>query len=188
MHESWPWKRELKLLVAQLATWIEEFECDDDEKDAGPQREEAGFQIEKAMFLSAYIVRKLIENKKVADSIAEHQVDCHSSRYVGPHPIRIFGADIERDFDHKRKSKQKISLQKLCHELVHAKIFNNGTTREDLVLQGFWVCSDLNQDKRILFVDFSDWTFALRKVSENYPHSIRTVRDQVSGKLKIEVT
>ena len=152
-----------------------------------PRIEEAGFQIEKAMFMSAYVVRKLIENRKIEDRISTLELACFSSIYIGPSGSRIFGSDIKRDFDHKAKQSTLITLQRLCNELIHAKIFVNGTTREDMTLEGFWVCSDFSQDKRIVFVSFEDWKLALRMVAESSPNSVTAKRDPATGKFKIRV-
>ena len=89
---SFPWKKEIECLLKSLRKWSQK-----------PESERAEFYIQRTVFLSAFILRKLMENRKVTDALHNQSIPCKaypSFRSVSDRVSTFSGlADVSDDYD-----------------------------------------------------------------------------------------
>jgi hypothetical protein len=111
IFESFPWKMELKrhLLVSQK--WSEK-----------AKTERARFYLKRAVFLSAFILRKMMENRKLTDAVRDRSIRCEafrSFRPVSDSISRFSGTDTD-DYDMTKPETITISAFDLMSEIMHS--------------------------------------------------------------------
>jgi hypothetical protein len=157
--ESSYWKEDLRRLANKLkARKIQK---------KFPQRSLAC--LEKDIFIGCYIIRKLIDAKKLSDSILslKFSVRFHSS--IGRKPTWFsWDRDFDRSYDFKNVHTEAMSLPYLCNQLIHSFIFvplfgRHGT------LRGIFFNSDLTKSRKLYYLSISTLEMAFRKVATNYP-------------------
>ncbi|MBX3619369.1 MAG: hypothetical protein KF891_05180 [Rhizobacter sp.] len=67
IHDSNPWKEEL----LQTAAWLQRLRLTE------RTREETHIKLEKAVFFSAYAIRKLVEARKLSGAVVSHTLEGH---------------------------------------------------------------------------------------------------------------
>ena len=113
IHESAPWKRELARCAKHLKP--SKTDCS----------VEVPFQLERALFLSAFIIRKLVESRKLTDSVARqklsvlfHQaIDRHRLAHVREVPG---GLEYGKDFE-QRGTEGKTKLVDVSNQIIAVK-------------------------------------------------------------------
>ena len=112
MHESGPWKDELKLCVRDLSP--SRIDC----------AEEVPFKLERALFLSAFIVRKLRENHKLTDRVASQSLEVSFHQAINrdrlPHLREMpAGLEIGEDFE-EQGTRGTETLVNVANQIIHS--------------------------------------------------------------------
>ncbi len=98
IFESLPWKMELADHLRRFKTWEKKLHT-----------EKGGFYIERGVFLSAFIVRKLMENRKVTDAVRDSVLGIEAyraKRLLSDRVSRFFGvSDPSMEYDLKKRDK-----------------------------------------------------------------------------------
>ena len=77
---------------------------------------------EKAIFTSAYIVRKLFEASKLSYKLKE--ISCPIKKYPNIKHVNLFNwHNIDQVFDLNNPAKHSLNIKKLCNYLIHSFIF-----------------------------------------------------------------
>lgn len=145
IYESWPWKQELYKYRKLL------------DKCSRQKRitEKAYTQIEKSIFFSAFIIRKLIDcATKVSD-----EVDKYSFHLKAVKPLR----NIDRmhrwaefnDYDWDNHYSLTALGKDICNWLIHSYVFF--IEHDEQNKRYFCVCSDFDRNKFLYKVDIDDW-------------------------------
>lgn len=129
-------------------------------------------KVERELMIAAYSIRKLIEAKKLSDSVAEQTVPALSFAATG-HGATLSNWDrIEKLFDFDAPAEVAISALDLANQLIHSYVFvilvGEGS------LDGFLVSSDRYRNERVLRVEIDAFIALLRSIGNDYP--ARTVR------------
>jgi hypothetical protein len=112
--ESHPWKKEIERHLLQFRKWSEKAKL-----------ERARFYLGRAVFLSAFIVRKMMENRKVTDALRDRSIQCkpfRPFRSLSERVSRFSGSDID-DYDVSTPMEITISAFDLMSEIMHSYIF-----------------------------------------------------------------
>ena len=125
--------------------------------------------LEKEIFIGCYIIRKLMDGKKLSDTVAslKFPVRFHSS--IGRNPTWLtWNQDLDRSYDFKNVHTEPMSLPYLCNQLIHSFIFvplfgRHGT------LRGIFFNSDLTKSRKLYYLSISTLEKIFRKVATNYP-------------------
>lgn len=182
MLESYPWKMEVQRHQRLLQRW-----------STLPSTERGDFYIERAVFLSAFILRKMMENKKVTDALRGRSIRCRSYvpfRALSDRVSRFLGVfDPANDYDMADSKEITLSCFDLMSEIMHSYVFHFVSGEQDR-LEGFLVNSYNKRDDRLLFVELSEFDNILTAaIADNvmamtitiHPNS-GTVTAEVSGK------
>ncbi len=156
--ESYVSKHEHAVLTSLTEAQEEEYLCD----------------LERDTFYAAFVLRKLIESKKIADSFADKEIGlrCHHPTQRGgelsPHDV-----DQHYDLTEERSYVETKKVGFLCNQLIHSKIFvfcfSEASEKQvvDDQIDGFFINSD-QTSKRVLFhVSWTDW-IQLLSSTQNY--------------------
>jgi hypothetical protein len=73
IFESYPWKKEIGRLLKSLRRW-----------SSKPNSETAEFYIQRAVFICAFAMRKLMENRKLTDALRDKSIRCKAYRSLLP--------------------------------------------------------------------------------------------------------
>lgn len=175
IFESSPWKSDLLRYLRQFQTWSDKI---------GTQR--GGFYVERAVFLSAFIVRKMMENRKVSDAIRDRSIRC--TAYPALRPLsdrvsRFFGvSDPSKDYDMCKPAEVRISAYDLMSEIMHSYVFMPAVDDRDRCT-GFLVNSYNKQDHRLLSVERIDFERLLADVANDEVDQIVVEHHPVSNRV-----
>jgi hypothetical protein len=179
IYESLPWKTELKRHHRAFKTW---------EGKGHTQR--GGFFIERGIFLSAFILRKLMKNRKVTDAIRDRSIRCEAYRPFRPLSDRVsrfFGAfDPDTDYDLTKPTKVMISSFDLMSEIMHSYIFVP-VLNDQGIWTAFLVNSYNKRDDRLLKINKSDFEKLVEDVINDHVAKIEVFMHPTSGKVIAEV-
>lgn len=157
MYESTPWRTELRKFAVTL-------------RDAPnwPYKE-VPFELERAVFYSGIVLRKLIEDRKLTDAFVAEKLRIRAHAAHAPEKTSIW-RDMPGsvEFDWKKASVIDVTVHELCSQIVH--FFGRyWWVDEDNELSGMIVCSYRHQDRQGFYVGFNMWADLLDKAAEDWP-------------------
>jgi len=130
------------------------------------------YTVEKDIFLGFYYVRKLIESKKISDSLKKKSYEVKEFPYRGS-PESIINHFKETDYDFSMAKTSKITIIQLCNQFIHSYYFfpflPNGKN-----LIGFLFCSDHKRTSCIYLITLFDVVDIYRTIGSNYPRNMHT--------------
>lgn len=136
--------------------------------------EKSYFAVEKEIFLGFYSIRKLIESRKVSDSIADKTFKIHE--FPKNNKIEtLITEDFSKEFDFNKSKRVEISIAKICNQFIHSYFFGP-LVPEGKSLIGFFICSDHKRKSGIYFITIFDVVEIYRLVGNNYPSKMSTER------------
>jgi len=149
VYESYPWKQDLlrrKRLILKYNT-VEYFQKD----------EEATYTVlEKAIFYSAFIIRKLIDCfGKLSDD-----ADRYTLSVIKFKPLKEVNAfhrwpdESTHDWDHSQQ--KTVKGKDICNWLIHSYLFFFNYNEEETI-DGFFVASDYDRNKTLYYIRIRDW-------------------------------
>ena len=172
--ESGPWKRYLARCVNGLRR----------RRQQRRWTEASCAAIERDIFLSAYAVRKLLDAGKVSD-----EVESGPLRAVA-HPPRGCTADvmnwhrIDDLYDLSTHTEVDLSLRDFCNQVVHSFVFSLSIAASG-GLAGFFVASDREKERRLLYFSIDTVADALLRVADDDIVTLHVSRDGVGMPAKI---
>ena len=148
IYESYPWKQDL----LRRKRLILKYNC------ANLLSEDSAYTvIEKAVFYSAFIIRKLIDCRvKVSD-----EVDAYKFTLKGFRPrknvdvMHRWPDENSHDWEHETTAYTK-SGKEICNWLIHSHIFFFGFD-EDGKVESFFVSSDRDKNEMLYCIELKDW-------------------------------
>jgi hypothetical protein len=159
IFESYPWKQEIKRLQKSLRTWA-----------VRPCSDKAEFYIQRAIFVSAFAIRKLMENRKLTDAVRDKSMGCHTFRPFRPISDRVstfFGlADVTDDYDMTKPEQITLSCFDLMSEIMHSYVFKIALN-ENAIMVGFLVNSYNKRDARLIEIELSAFDSVLSDVIDD---------------------
>ncbi len=180
LHESHPWKRELKKLKLQLV------------KIAGTPLSEAtsDFKIEKPLLYSAIVMRRLIESWKVTDAVRTRKwmVDVYPARAERKDALMrlTMKGDIDAEFDLNVSQSSSMDAWELTSELLHSG-FINWELNEQFHFAAIYLASKRNSPTRLIRLRVSDYLELIDSiVADHVTHSQTSVGDD--GKLVMKLS
>ena len=160
IYESYPWKQDLlrrKRLIQQYN--YPELLGDDNDR--------AYTVIEKAIFYSAFIIRKLIDCKgKVSD-----EVDKYSFTIKGLQPEKEVNFMNRWPENGKYDWEHEVTYTKpgtdICNWLIHSYVFFFTYDTNERI-DGFYVSSDYDRNKVLYWVALKEWIAYMEFVGKDY--------------------
>lgn|GEM_PF-3289405 len=187
--ESDPWKTELRKFSQSIEVIADEKihydEAPEEEGEADPF-----FELEKTLFLSAFIMRKLIENKKITNKVAGCSIpldafDSLPNRETVASQITNPLYDVQGRYDIENPQKIQCSAHDLAGEIIHS--FGLAwMISEDGRVDGLYLCSYKNEKKRALLLPIGAYVRVLNRIADDEAVGMR-VWKKPSGKYGTEI-
>jgi hypothetical protein len=177
---SFPWKKEMERLLKSLRKW-----------SSKPTSERAEFYIQRAVFLSAFILRKLMENRKVTDAVRDKSMRCKAYPSFRPVSDRVSTfsglADVGDDYDLTNPEDITLSCFDLMSEIMDSYVFRIVIDEETNSMVSFLVNSYNRRDNRLLEIDLQRFEQVLVDAVQDSVQSMSISRHPKSGKIIAEV-
>jgi len=146
--------------------------------------ERSFYAVEKEVFLGFYSIRKLIESRKISESIANKEYQVYE------YPIKnkkesLFVSEPTNDFELDKSKKVSITMQKLCNQFIHSYYFAPFIP-DGKSLIGFFISSDYKRKTGIYLITIFDVVDIYRQIGNNYPAKFVRSRTE-SGKILTHV-
>ncbi|MCE1241932.1 hypothetical protein [Oryzomicrobium sp.] len=132
------------------------------------------FVVEKEIFLGFYAIRKLIESKKVSDSVSKRKYELREFTYSGD-PNSLITHIREAEYDLTSGKTVWLSTVDLCNQFIHSHHFVLFLP-DGKHLVGFFFCSDRKRTSGIYLITIFDVVSIYRSVGFNYPASMHMER------------
>jgi hypothetical protein len=162
--ESKPWKDEL-LANARLLTQLQKMR----------RSERRSFAIERTLFVSVYIMRKLWEAGKLSSAWKERRISCVFHPPKGKTTDRLNWHRIDELYQLDTPTPESLTTIELCHRLIHSFVFVVVEAPKKAIA-GFFFASDKTKHRGLWFVRLDDMQALLREAGRDYPSSSRMVR------------
>jgi hypothetical protein len=163
--ESYYWKRELTVLAGDIAAWGALYATANEDWD-----EEAGFRLERSLFYSSFIVRKLIECQKITDLLRDQKIELltYASKIPGPQKLmHMYGSLKLEEYDFESPQKVPFDAWDLSSEILHSLTLMFQISEDRGGVAGFFVSSKRNNWKRLIDVPISSWLSIMTQFAED---------------------
>ena len=127
--------------------------------------EETYNHMEKHIFLSAFIIRKLVESKKLTDA-----VDNYEKQIIGFAPLkeitRLNRFEIFENYNLEDSKLYTVKFKNICNWLIHSYVCQLNFDDSDRVI-GFYISSDYDRNKIMYNVQLEDWLDYINRVIDD---------------------
>jgi hypothetical protein len=175
IFEGHPWKQELGRLLSSLSKW-----------SSKPESSRAEFYIQRAVFISAFVMRKLMENRKLTDAVRDRSIRCNAFRPLRPISGRISTfaglANVTDDYDMQKPEQITMSSFDLMSEIMHSYVFKIVLDDQDQMVS-FLVNSYNKRDDRLLEIDRKSFEKILTDAIGDRVESMTFGAHPISGKI-----
>ena len=177
--ESWPWKKELLVLANKLEELLDAYSSEQTEEEYCL----TVFNLEKTIFYSAFIIRKLIENRKLTDKCSKQKiiVQVFLATDTQPSIRNTLGIEMGVDFNLEHNNSIEFPLGKLMNEIIHSFLLE-WEVDSDGILKTIFISSYKNQKNRSIGLGFQDYLKAIRNIANDEVTSSQYYLDPETGK------
>ena len=160
VYESYPWKQDLlrrKRLILNYNT-AEHFAKNEDSTYT---------VLEKAVFYSAFIIRKLIDCRgKLSDDADQYAL--HIEKFIPLKAVDELHRWPEKDtHDWEHPKNLTVNGKDICNWLIHSYMFFFGFNEAGTV-NGFFVTSDYDRNKTLYCISITDWLEYMTFIANDY--------------------
>ncbi|UKA49262.1 hypothetical protein LFT48_17775 [Arthrobacter sp. FW305-123] len=157
IFDSVPWRYELRRIASRL------------ERKTRQERwtERSSFRVEKDLMMAGYAIRRLIEARKISDSLAAKHVPIVRHRRVGAIPDFYNRHEIDIIYDLSNPMKDQVTLGHLANQIIHSYVLmiscdeveapyegSDGIEVEGAYrFGGFYLASEKERVKHVYFLD-----------------------------------
>lgn len=144
------------------------------------------YALEKEIFLGFYSIRKLIESRKISDSIANHKYQITEFPRKNKN-INLLVDDPAKEFEveYEDGKQVNITVRQLCNQFIHSFFFTPFMP-DGKSLVGLFVCSDYKRESGIYLITIFDIVDIYRKVGNNYPSTL-SIKMTETGKVEAQI-
>jgi len=159
IDDSYDWKDRVRRARGSLRRKLRRAKVDPGAQDA------AFVEVEAFVFLTAYIIRKLVEARKLSDELEKATMSVTSYPANADYRLDFLNAHrIDRGYDFNVGSVKTIALGDLCNLIIHSFVFIPATNEEAVEWTGFFVNSDWTKSRELLFVEQEDFNLLVDEV------------------------
>ncbi len=175
IFESYSWKMELVRHNRSLKTWCKK-----------THTKRGYFNIERAIFHSAFVMRKLMENRKVTDRMRNKFMRCRSYKPFRPLSDRVSRFHgifaVEKEYDLSKPDVEQLSFFDLASEIMHSYVFIPEIDKHNKMI-AFFINSYRHRDDRVLLIDLARYCEAMVQIISDDVQSIRIWKDPATGRI-----
>lgn len=167
IYESSVWKKELRKELNNFRKLLAKIDLS--EEPGIP--DDINLKVEKFFFVSAFIIRKLNEAKKLSDELNETKIPVVQFKRINKdHTIHFMNNHkLEKFYDLENENNSSIGLATLYNTLIHSFVFkvvvsNAKETNGKETVIGILVNSDYSKDKTLFHIEVEDFFKLLEEV------------------------
>lgn len=123
---------------------------------------------EKEIMISAFMVRKLFESKRIDKNIVNKSIPIIKFKSNGKRIHFLRRLDPDRYFDLEKPISDRIICKELINNIIHSYIFL--LLFEETIFKWFWVSSDYNKFEYIIQIEVREYLKILKEVGEYWPN------------------
>jgi hypothetical protein len=172
--ESGPWKRYLARCADALRR----------RKEQRRWLQASYAAAERDIFLSAYAVRKLLDAGDISDEVESQSLRAAAYPPRGRTVDVMNSYRIQELYDLSAQSEVALTLRDFCNQVVHSFVFSLGITPSG-GLEGFFLASDREKERRLLYFHIDNVLDALLRVADDDIVTMEISRDGVGMPAKI---
>lgn len=149
IYESYTWKQD-------LLKWKRTIQKNNKPELLALDNDKAFAKIEKSIFYSAFVIRKLIDCKdKVSDAVDQYKLEVDA--YKTKKKIDLLHWFLDEE-SHEWKHKQIVAIagKTICNFLIHSYVFCFDVDDNNSII-GFFLASDLYKDRILYYVKLKSW-------------------------------
>ncbi len=139
--------------------------------------ERARVNVEKDVFLAFYIIRKLIEAKKLTTVVENLSIELNIFPTLGKAVHLSNWHKIDKLYNLCETIRQKRKLQFVCNQIVHSYVFSIATDEESGGLAGVLFCSDKERNKYLYSLSAKTMIDVFEQIGNNDQRKIRMIYD-----------
>lgn len=139
--------------------------------------------VEQDIFLSAYIIRKLLDAKKLSDEAESIALHAKYSIRTGRVPDIMNWHRFEEFYDLAHPAAVDVCLRNFCDQVIHSFVFMVAASSPGL--EGFYVASDRERWLGLYYFDIKDVIRVLKRIARDGVASSYSKRDEVTGEMKV---
>lgn len=124
---------------------------------------------EKEIMISAFIVRKLFESRKIAKNLENKKIPIVKYKNNDKKIHYLQRLNPDRYFDLEYPIVDEIKCRDLINNIIHSYIFL--LLFEDKEFKYFWVSSDYNKFEYVIQIEVKDYIKVIQEVGEFWPTS-----------------
>ena len=132
------------------------------------------YTVEKELFFGFYSIRKLIESKKISETVLKKTYKIHEFP-KNEKTQSLIVTDISNEFELNKGKEVNVSVTTLCNQFIHSYHFSPFTP-DGKSLIGFFICSDYKRKSGIYLITIFDVVEIYREIGNNYPASYSAER------------
>ena len=141
---------------------------------------------EKGIFYSFFIIRRLIESRKVSDAIRNKIIKLNQYRPTGTNVTYSHRHDIDELYDLAAPIIIKKPLDFVCNQIIHSYVFTllieDSGRRTSIIF-----CSDWERNKAAYRMTRGTLVRTLRMVGNNWPKRMSAIWDRKKGDYQINI-
>ncbi len=135
------------------------------------------YELEKYFFTSAYVLRKLYQSEKIADSIFKQDIVLFYYKPLKHINLRNWW-DLDELYDFNKPIKCSIKLDHLLNQIIHSYSFTPIFNKKGTKISSVLFHSDKLRNKKTYEIKLSSYIKILSEISEHYPSKVTMIYDK----------
>jgi hypothetical protein len=157
--DSGPWKESLTKDAQKLIGLVKKSEKKKNHDDVITG-------LERIVFLTAFVMRKLFDDKKLSNSWTKNAIEVKQHRLVGYMPDHLNWHRVHEHYDLKKSEMVKVAPDEFCSRIIHSFIFIPVFNARG-ILDGYYLSSDKTRKTILWFVDLQKYIEILDRTAQD---------------------
>ncbi|MBD2202389.1 hypothetical protein H6G33_36155 [Calothrix sp. FACHB-1219] len=141
-------------------------------------------RLEQNVMLGFYSIRKLIEAKKLSDSVVNKCIDVNAYTWKGQPVTKMNWGDIDKLYDLDAAQPTTNKLVFFCNQFIHSYIFVTSFD-ENNCLNGLFISSDKKRHETLYFIEMRHIIDLFEQVGNDSPSSASFIFDEKLGDYRV---
>ncbi|MBC6430035.1 hypothetical protein FM036_03940 [Nostoc sp. HG1] len=141
-------------------------------------------RLEQTVMLGFYSIRKLIEAKKLSDSVVNKCIDVNAYTWKGQPVTKMNWGDIDKLYNLDAAQPTTNKLVFFCNQFIHSYIFVTSFD-ENNCLNGLFISSDKKRHETLCFIEMRQIIDLFEQVGNDSPSSALFIFDEKLGDYRV---
>ncbi len=123
------------------------------------------YLLEKTLFFGFFVIRKLIENKKITDEEITRDYKCKYYKILSEKIIhRMNKWDIDKNFELGKQNIETMKISEICNQFIHSYVFMLVLSSRGR-MRNIFVSSDFQRNKKVYLFNIKDVVRIFRNIA-----------------------